>query len=166
MANQNIVVGNQQIIVLSPSRRIELISGVAGPPGPPGPSGTGAGGFNYVQVATPTGVEEGETWYKTDTSEAFVWYDMHWIQFAPGGEVGPPGPPGVQGPPGSAAATFTFVQGTPSNTWVITHNLPYPPNVTLIDTSDTQIEGSVMYSSATTITVTLSAATAGKAYLS
>jgi hypothetical protein len=164
--NQNIVVGNQRIVVLSPTRRVEIINGGPGPQGPPGPSGTGAGGFNHTQIATPVATEIGETWFKTDTAEAFVWYDNWWINYAPGGEIGPVGPPGPPGPPGSAAQTYTHVQATPASEWIITHNLPYIPNITLADSANTQLEGMVVFTSATTITVTLSAATAGKAYLS
>ena len=82
------------------------------------------------------------------------------------GPQGPPGPPGPEGPPGSAGETYVHIQGTPANVWVIPHNLTYTPNITIVDSANTQLEGSVVFTSATVITVTLSAATAGKAYLS
>lgn len=166
MPHQNIVAANQRIVVLSPTRRVEIISGGPGPPGPPGPSGTGAGGFNFTQESTPVGTEDGQTWYKTDTGEAFVWHDDWWVQYAPGGPTGPAGPPGPQGPPGSAASTFVHNQSTPEASWVISHDLPYLPNITIVDSAGSQIEGDVVYTSGTTVTVTLSAATAGKAFLS
>jgi len=87
----------------------------------------------------------------------------------PDGPQGPPGPEGPQGPPGptgTADQTYVHVQGTPASVWVITHNLPYTPNITIVDSANTQLEGSVVFTSATVITVTLSAPTAGKAYLS
>ena len=166
MPQQNIVAANQRIVVLSPTRRVEIISGGPGPPGPPGPSGTGAGGFNHTQIEVPVAGEVGETWYKTDTGEAFVWVDDFWVQYAPGGPTGPPGPQGPPGPAGSAAQTFVHNQDTPTESWVITHALPYLPNITIVDSAGSQIEGDIRYTSGTTITVTLSAATAGKAFLS
>ena len=47
MPQTNIVAANQRIMVLSPTRRVEIISGGPGPPGPPGPAGTGSGGYNF-----------------------------------------------------------------------------------------------------------------------
>jgi hypothetical protein len=62
--------------------------------------------------------------------------------------------------------SFTFVQGTAAATWVITHALPFRPNVVTVDSTGRQVEGDVVYTSATVVTVTFSAAFAGTAYLS
>jgi hypothetical protein len=53
----------------------------------------------------------------------------------------------------------------PSTTWSITHSLPYQPSVTTTDTSGNVIEGSVDYTSSTTISIVFSVATTGYAYL-
>ena len=78
--------------------------------------------------------------------------------------VGPPGPPGPAGPPTSAA--FVFVQAVPVAIWVITHPLAYYPSVTVVDSAGSEVEGDLVYNSATTLTVTFSGAFSGTAYLS
>jgi len=61
---------------------------------------------------------------------------------------------------------FTFVQAVAASTWVIDHSLPIQPNVTTVDSTGRQVEGDVVYTDTDTITITFSAAFAGKAYLS
>jgi hypothetical protein len=85
MSEINVVYKTQRLIVDMPTRTVSFVSaGPIGPRGPQGPTGSGAGGFNFTQEETPFAAELGATWYKTDTAEAFVWYDEHWIQYAPG----------------------------------------------------------------------------------
>jgi hypothetical protein len=74
------------------------------------------------------------------------------------GDKGDPGP--------SQTVAYTFVQGTPVNTWVIDHPLTFLPNVTVVDSSGRQVEGDVSYADTDTVTITFSAAFSGKAYLS
>ena len=40
---------------------------------------------------------------------------------------------------------YLFTQSIPSDTWVIEHNLGKYPNVTIIDSAGTVVEGSVRY---------------------
>jgi len=61
--------------------------------------------------------------------------------------------------------TFTFTQGVPSATWVVTHNLNKFPSVSVVDTADTSGFGAVTYDSANQLTITFSGGFAGKAYL-
>jgi hypothetical protein len=83
------------------------------------------------------------------------------------GPVGPAGPVGPQGPSGvTQAIAYTHVQNSVSSTWSITHNLGFYPNVTSVDSAGTSIEGTVTYTSATTLDLVFSVATSGKAYLS
>lgn len=154
MPQQTIVAGIQRIIVMPPTGRVEIVGVGQGPQGPPGPPGDErGGGFTFLQETVPVGDRAGQTWFNTETGESFVYYDGYWIEFAPG-------------PPPDAAQTYVHVQATPSTSWVIDHLLPYMPNVTIIDTAGTQVEGTVVYTSGTRVTVTFSAALAGKAYLS
>jgi hypothetical protein len=67
---------------------------------------------------------------------------------------------------GGGSAPFTFIQAVPSATWVIVHGLGYKPNVTVVDSTERQVEGDVQYNSLVQITITFSAAFAGEAYLS
>ena len=63
------------------------------------------------------------------------------------------------------APTFEFTQGVPATTWNITHNLGKFPSITVIDTGNTVVTGEYNYTSNKTVTLTFSAAFAGKAYL-
>src|SRR5688572_29510390 len=57
------------------------------------------------------------------------------------GPRGPQGPPGVPGAAGGLAGTTTHIQENPSTNWTIIHDLGFYPNVTIVDTSGTEIEG-------------------------
>lgn len=50
--------------------------------------------------------------------------------------------------------TFTHNQNTTSDTWVITHNLNRFPSVTVIDSGDSIVQGSVVYNSNKQLTIT------------
>ncbi len=66
--------------------------------------------------------------------------------------------------------TFTHNQNTSSDTWVITHNLNRFPSVTVIDSGDSVVQGTVVYNSNKQLTITFfsggsALAFQGKAYL-
>jgi len=66
--------------------------------------------------------------------------------------------------------TFTHNQNTSSDTWVITHNLNRFPSVTVIDSGDSIVQGTVVYNSNKQLTITFFSggsgfAFQGKAYL-
>ncbi len=61
--------------------------------------------------------------------------------------------------------SFTFTQITPAATWNITHNLGKFPSVSVVDTANTQVFTDVQYTNNNNLTLTFSAAFAGKAYL-
>lgn len=61
--------------------------------------------------------------------------------------------------------SFTFSQITPAATWNITHNLGKFPSVSVVDTANTQVFTDVQYIDNNNLTLTFSAAFAGKAYL-
>jgi hypothetical protein len=62
--------------------------------------------------------------------------------------------------------TYVHAQGIPSSVWIINHDLDYFPQITTVDSTGRVVEGDVVYTSATQITVTFSAPFAGTAYLS
>ena len=66
----------------------------------------------------------------------------------------------------SKAMAYHHVQGSSSTTWNITHNLNFFPNVTVVDSAGTVLEGEIEYISANSIRLTFSAAFSGNAYLS
>ena len=73
---------------------------------------------------------------------------------------------GPQGAAGGSAFAYTHDQLTPSALWTITHNLAGFPNVTVVDSAGTQVEGDVDYTDSNVLTIAFSAAFGGKAYLS
>ena len=63
------------------------------------------------------------------------------------------------------APTFIFDQVAASTTWNIQHNLGKFPSITVIDTANTVVTGEYTYIDNNNVTLTFSAAFAGKAYL-
>ena len=66
--------------------------------------------------------------------------------------------------------TYTHNQNSTSDTWVITHNLHRFPSVTVVDSADTIIQGTIVYNSNKQLTITFfsggsALAFQGKAYL-
>ena len=66
--------------------------------------------------------------------------------------------------------TFTHNQNTTSDTWVINHNLNRFPSVTVIDSGNSMVQGTVVYNSNKQLTITFfsggsALAFQGKAYL-
>lgn len=72
---------------------------------------------------------------------------------------------GVLNIPNYTDAFFVFNQETPSAQWQISHNLNKFPSVSVVDTAGTQIFTIAKYNNANSLTLTFSAAFAGKAYL-
>ena len=67
--------------------------------------------------------------------------------------------------PAVAPATYTHTQSSASTTWTINHNLNKKPSVTLVTSTEAVIIGDVFYNSDNQLTVTISNANSGKAYL-
>lgn len=61
---------------------------------------------------------------------------------------------------------YLHQQAVPAALWTITHNLGFYPNVTVIDSANTQVEATVVYLSDAVLTVEFSGAMAGSATLS
>ena len=66
--------------------------------------------------------------------------------------------------------TYTHNQSSTSNTWVVNHNLHRFPSVTVVDSADTVVQGTVVYNSNKQLTITFfsggsALAFQGKAYL-
>jgi hypothetical protein len=70
----------------------------------------------------------------------------------------------------SSADTYTFTQSSVSNTWVINHNLGKFPSVTVVDSGESVVVGTIVFNTLNQITITFFAggsalAFSGKAYL-
>jgi hypothetical protein len=63
-------------------------------------------------------------------------------------------------------AAYRHVQGVSSNSWAITHNLGFYPNVTVVDSGGSIVEGEISYTNSNSLTVSFQASFSGTAYLS
>ncbi len=61
--------------------------------------------------------------------------------------------------------TFTFTQSVASSTWSVTHNLDKFPSVSVVDSGNTTVLGSVEYINENELTITFSAPFSGYAYM-
>lgn len=87
----------------------------------------------------------------------------------PTGAQGLQGPQGIQGIPGPSASasgeSYIHVQNTPADIWSILHNLGRYPSVTVIDTANNTVEGSITYIDANNINIAFSSGFSGKVFL-
>lgn len=84
----------------------------------------------------------------------------------PQGQQGDIGPQGPKGDPGaSGTATYIHTQLTPSDQWIIFHNLSKYPSVMIVDSGGTVIDTDIHYDNAVQLTVFFGSPTSGKAYL-
>lgn len=99
------------------------------------------------------------------------------IQVSPsqGGARGVQGTQGTQGPQGPAGESaeittadlgYQHVQNVATNIWNIPHYLGFYPNITVVDSAGTVLEGDLEYVDVNNVKVTFSAAFSGNAYLS
>tara|TARA_R100000700_G_C3122641_1_gene111010 strand:+ start:306 stop:662 length:357 start_codon:yes stop_codon:yes gene_type:complete len=79
---------------------------------------------------------------------------------------------GTQGPAGAGDLNFVHTQSTAGAIWQVTHNLGKYPSVSVVDTSETEVVGKVIYkdwdtgnTSTTKLQILFTAAFAGKAFL-
>jgi hypothetical protein len=93
--------------------------------------------------------------------------------------IGSEGPQGIQGVQGLTGAqgiqglsgaerpiAYTHDQGVSASTWTIVHNLNFNPNITIIDSAGSVVEGEIEYLDTNSIRLTFSYAFSGNAYLS
>ena len=79
----------------------------------------------------------------------------------PQGVIGPQGPPG----PGGSDANYIHNQLTPSDLWIVFHNLGKFPSVMVVDSGGTAIEPDIQYDNNVQVTISFGSPTSGKAYL-
>jgi len=61
---------------------------------------------------------------------------------------------------------YVHTQSVPASTWTITHGLGFTPNVTVVDSGGTVVEGSYNYPNNNSVILTFTGSFSGKAYLS
>jgi len=106
-------------------------------------------------------VEIVETVASIETTDDKVTVDL--------GTSGPQGPKGDKGDNGEVLyedLSYVHTQSIASNTWTITHGLQFIPNMTVVDSAGTVVEGSYTYPDENTVVASFSGAFSGKAYLS
>lgn len=67
---------------------------------------------------------------------------------------------------GSQELGYVHIQEVASATWSVTHGLGFVPNITVVDTAGTVVEGSYSYPNSNTVVLTFIGAFSGRAYLS
>lgn len=67
---------------------------------------------------------------------------------------------------GSQELGYVHIQEVASSTWTITHGLGFVPNITVVDTAGTVVEGSYNYPNSNTVVLTFVGGFSGRAYLS
>lgn len=82
------------------------------------------------------------------------------------GITGSQGPKGDKGDSADASFRYVHTQGLASTSWDVVHNLNGFPNVSVVDSAGTSIEGEIVYVSANEIMILFTAPFGGKAYLS
>jgi hypothetical protein len=90
-------------------------------------------------------------------------------QRGPAGEDGLDGLPGAtgpQGPAGLSGGSFTYTPSDARDTYLISHNLGYRPNVMVVDNFGTEYFGTVVYTDTNSLTITFTSAVYATAYLS
>lgn len=65
----------------------------------------------------------------------------------------------------SISSRYIHEQGTAAATWTINHNMGCFPSVTVVDSANSVIVGTVQYTNTNSLTISFNAATKGKAYL-
>ncbi len=81
------------------------------------------------------------------------------------GPQGPQGAPGVPGLNGTSDKSYHHIQGLPSATWVITHNLDKYPSILIIDSGGSEVVGAITYNTTNQLTLSFSGGFSGDAYL-
>lgn len=104
----------------------------------------------YENSATaPVNPQEGQVYFNTSNNFFFGWNGTDWIKLSFGD-----------------AESYRHQQSVPSDTWTITHNLGFFPNVSVVDSSGRKVEGDVEYVDINTIEISFIGGFAGEAYLS
>ena len=141
--------------------------------------GPDAGGTNEVTIGGLAPTDSSELW----VSSAGILYakmDDEWIPVSSGTGgadevwVGPTAPAGTNyelwydsdADAGIPGLSYKHTQGTPASIWSIAHNLGWYPNVTVIDSGGSTVEGDTEHLTVNTMRLLFSASFSGVAYLS
>ena len=87
------------------------------------------------------------------------------------GLTGATGTTGLQGATGAQGVgiedvSYRHIQAISLSTWDITHNLGWYPNITVVDSAGSIVEGEISYTNENSLSLIFSSAFSGNAYLS
>jgi len=152
-----------QSITINTTQQVITVSPI-GAPGNTGPAGPPGGGFDiydsrdtWADLPTDlTPADKGQVWLVNSESRVYVWSGTAWPAQGTGASIVASG---------GADVAYTHDQPTAAQIWTITHNLGKHPSVSVVDSAGTEGFGTVKHLTANSLTVSFSAAFAGKAYL-
>ena len=87
-----------------------------------------------------------------------------YVEVSMGGPQGPTGTVDTTTVP--ALVSYVHTQGAAASTWTVVHNLNFHPNVTVITSGGTVVEGDIAYPTSNTVVLTFTSSFSGVAYLS
>ena len=186
-------IGNEGPVGAQGSTGFQGLQGFYGSQGTQGLQGPNAA--ITFGATPPTNPLVGDRWVDSNSGLEYTWlYDgnsYQWVEVSASGFLGAqgtqgpsglPGPQGVQGTTGiqgflgiqgmqgtqgtTPLVSFVYTQSPASDTWVIEHNLSFYPNITVLDSAGTILEGDISYTNSNSLTLYFSASFSGTAYLS
>ena len=146
--NNNISVDETNVDINLTEQVVNVDLGTSGPQGP-----RGTGLLNGVGVPSPTLGINGDFYLNTSNMNLY----------------GPKTDSGWGSPTdlvGSQELGYVHIQEVASATWNVTHGLGFVPNITVVDTAGTVVEGSYNYPNSNTVVLTFVGGFSGRAYLS
>ena len=146
--NNNVTVDETNVNISLTEQAVDVTLGTSGPQGPRGTSllnGVGAPSSSLGII--------GDFYLNTSNMNLY----------GPKTESGWGSPTDLVG---SQELGYVHIQENASATWNVTHGLGFVPNITVVDTAGTVVEGSYSYPNSNTVVLTFIGAFSGRAYLS
>ena len=146
--NNNVSVDETNVDISLTEQIVDVTLGTSGPQGP-----RGTGLLNGVGEPSPSLGILGDFYLNTSNMNLY----------------GPKTGSGWGSPTdlvGSQELGYVHIQENASATWSITHGLGFVPNITVVDTAGTVVEGSYSYPNSNTVVLTFVGGFSGRAYLS
>ena len=146
--NNNVSIDETNVSVNLTEQVVNVDLGTSGPQGP-----RGTGLLNGVGAPSPSLGINGDFYLNTSNMNLY----------------GPKTDSGWGTPTdlvGSQELGYVHIQEVASATWSITHGLGFVPNITVVDTAGTVVEGSYNYPNSNTVVLTFIGAFSGRAYFS
>lgn len=146
--NNNVSIDETNVDISLTEQIVDVTLGTSGPQGPRGTSL-----LNGAGVPSPTLGIIGDFYLNTSNMNLY----------GPKTESGWGNPTDLVG---SQELGYVHIQENASATWSVTHGLGFVPNITVVDTAGTVVEGSYSYPNSNTVVLTFIGAFSGRAYLS